>query len=208
MAIDEMGGATEAGAADAEAVAPEATALPESTAAPAPDTAATKAKAHWLVFFGLALTVLVLDQLTKAWLTSTLSPGEVLSVIGDYVRLVFSQNSGALFGLFRDNAAIFGIFSLAVIGLIVAYHGRSGRSLYLSIALGLLLGGALGNVTDRLRLGYVVDFIDIGIGDFRWYTFNVADAAISLAIVMLIGAAFIPALGRMLEPKTEPQSDG
>ena len=55
-------------------------------------------------------------------------------------------------------------------------------------------------MTDRLRLGYVVDFVDIGIGDFRWYTFNVADAAISLAIVMLIGAAFIPALGRMLDP--------
>ena len=122
-----------------------------------------------------------------------------MSVVGDLVRLVFSQNSGALFGLFRDNASIFGIVSLAVIGLIVAYHGRAGRSLYLSIALGLLLGGALGNLTDRLRLGYVVDFVDIGIGDFRWYTFNVADAAISLAIVMLIGAAFIPAIGRLVE---------
>ena len=59
-------------------------------------------------------------------------------------------------------------------------------------------------MTDRLRLGYVVDFVDIGIGDFRWYTFNVADAAISLAIVMLIGAAFIPAIGRLVER----QSDG
>jgi signal peptidase II len=99
---------------------------------------------------------------------------------------------------------IFGIVSLAVIGLIVAYHGRTGRSQYLSIALGLLLGGALGNVTDRLLHGYVVDFVDIGIGDLRWYTFNVADAAISLAIVMLIGAAFIPAIGRLVER----QSDG
>jgi len=84
--------------------------------------------------------------------------------------------------------------SLFVIGLIVLYHRQVGSSLYLSIALGLLLGGALGNVTDRLRLGYVVDFVDIGIGDLRWYTFNVADAAISIAIVMLIGAALIPSL--------------
>jgi signal peptidase II len=170
--------------------------------------AARRSGAHWVTFFGVAATVVVLDQITKAWLVSQLSPGESMNVVGDLVRLIFSQNSGALFGLFRDNAAIFGVFSLAVIGLIVAYHGRSGRSLYLSIALGLLLGGALGNMTDRLRLGYVVDFVDIGIGDFRWYTFNVADAAISCAIVMLIGAAFIPALGRMLEPKTEAKSDG
>ena len=170
--------------------------------------AAASTRAHWLVFLGIAGTVVVLDQIAKAWLVANVSPGEVVEVLGDWVRLIFSQNSGALFGLFRDNAVIFGIFSLAVIGLIVAYHGRSGRSLYLSIALGLLLGGALGNVTDRLRLGYVVDFVDIGIGDFRWYTFNVADAAISLAIVMLIGAAFIPALGRMLEPERESRSDG
>ena len=103
---------------------------------------------------------------------------------------------------------MFGVVSLGVIGLIVFYHGRAGGSSYMTITLGLLLGGAIGNMLDRLRLGYVVDFIDIGIGDFRWYTFNVADAAISLSIVMLIGAAFIPALGRMLEPKTESQSDG
>ena len=188
MAIDEMGGATETSAADPQDVAS------EPTVAAAPVAAATKAKAHWLVFFGLALTVLVLDQLTKAWLTSNLSPGEVMSVIGDYVRLVYSQNSGALFGLFRDNALLFGIVSIVVIGLIVAYQRQVGSSLYLSIALGLLLGGALGNVTDRLRLGYVVDFVDIGIGALRWYTFNVADAAISLSIVLLIGAALIPSL--------------
>jgi signal peptidase II len=155
--------------------------------------------AHWITFFGVAATVVVLDQLTKAWLVGQLAPGEVRSVVGDFVRLIYSQNSGALFGLFRDNAVVFGIVSLAVIGLIVAYHGRSTRSVYLSVALGLLLGGAIGNVIDRLRLGYVVDFVDIGIGDFRWYTFNVADAAISTAIVMLLAAAFIPAIGRLVD---------
>jgi signal peptidase II len=96
--------------------------------------------------------------------------------------------------MFRENAALFGLLSLGVVGLIVAYHARVGRSLYLSLALGFLLGGAVGNLIDRLRLGYVVDFVDMGIGDFRWYTFNVADAAISTAIVMLVGAAVIPSL--------------
>ena len=83
------------------------------------------------------------------------------------------------------------------IGLIVGYHAKAGRSLYLSIALGLLLGGALGNLLDRLRLGYVVDFVDIGIGDLRFYTFNLADAAISTAIVMLIGGGALPGLDRL-----------
>jgi signal peptidase II len=150
--------------------------------------------AHWAVFVAIATAVLVVDQLTKAWLVAHVAPGDVVDVVGENVRLIFSQNSGALFGLFRDNAVVFGIASLVVIGLIVAYHARSGRSLYFSIALGLLLGGALGNVSDRLRLGYVVDFVDIGIGAFRWYTFNAADAAISVAIVMLVAAAVFPRL--------------
>lgn len=160
-------------------------------------------QAHWAVFVGLAAAVVVLDQLAKAWLVSNLVPGQIVDVVGTYVRLVFSQNSGALFGLFRDSAALFGLVSLGVIGLIVAYHGRSERSLYLSIALGFLLGGAVGNVLDRLRLGYVVDFVDIGIGSLRWYIFNVADAAISAAIVMLVVVAVLPGVARFVDVRTD-----
>jgi signal peptidase II len=61
----------------------------------------------------------------------------------------------------------------------------------LSVALGLLLGGALGNMADRFRIGYVVDFVDVGIGDLRFYTFNIADSAISLAILLLLLSAFL-----------------
>jgi len=165
--------------------------------------ASTRTRAHWLVFVAVAGTVIVLDQVAKAWLVANVSPGEVVSVVGDLVRLVFSQNSGALFGLFRDNAVLFGLVSLGVIGLIVVYHGRSGRSLYLSIALGLLLGGAIGNLVDRLRLGYVVDFIDLGIGTWRFYTFNLADSAITCAILLLIGAALIPALTHLGERSSD-----
>jgi signal peptidase II len=157
-------------------------------------TVATRSRAHWFIFVGVALTIMILDQLTKAWLVANVSAGEVVNVLGDYIRLILTQNSGALFGLFAQNAVMFGIASLVVVGLIIAYHAKAGRSLYLSIALGLLLGGALGNLIDRLRLGYVIDFVDIGIGDLRFYTFNLADAAISTAIVMLIAAALFPAL--------------
>jgi signal peptidase II len=160
-------------------------------------------RAHWGVFLGLAGTVVVLDQLAKAWLVSNLVPGQIVDVLGDYVRFVFSQNSGALFGLFRDSALLFGLVSLGVIGLIVGYHSRSERSLYLSVALGFLLGGAVGNVLDRLRLGYVVDFVDIGIGSLRWYIFNVADAAISAAIVMLVVVAILPGVARFVDARTD-----
>jgi signal peptidase II len=149
----------------------------------------------WPIFIGLAAAVVVADQITKAWISATLAPRASMSIIGDTLRLVHGQNNGALFGLFRDNAALFGLISIGVVGLIVAYHARSPRSPYLSVALGLLLGGALGNMTDRLRLGYVIDFVDAGIGNFRWYTFNVADAAISGAILLLILLAIRPSLG-------------
>jgi signal peptidase II len=158
----------------------------------------------WPLFFGLAIAVIVVDQLTKAWLVSWLAPGASAQILGDYLRLVHSQNNGALFGLFRESALVFAVISIGVIGLIVAYHGRTGRSPYMSIALGLLLGGAVGNVTDRFRLGYVVDFVDAGIGNLRWYTFNVADSAISLAIVLLILAAIWPALAEGRKPAAEP----
>jgi signal peptidase II len=162
-----------------------------------------RAGAHWGVFLALAAVVVVLDQLTKAWLVANVAQGDVVRVVGDAVRLVYHQNSGALFGLFRDQAIVFGLISIGVIGLIVGYHARSGRSLYLSVALGFLLGGAVGNLIDRLRLGYVVDFVDIGIGDLRFYTFNVADSAISTAIVLLVGVALIPGLARLAEGSTD-----
>jgi len=153
--------------------------------------AAARTRARWPIFLGLAATVLVVDQLTKAWLVSFLDPGERVEVVGEYVRLVHSQNSGALFGLFRDQAIVFGLVSIGVVAMIVWFHRSSGRNTLLSTALGLLLGGALGNMADRFRIGYVVDFVDIGIGTLRWYTFNVADSAISGAILLLLLSAFV-----------------
>ena len=152
-------------------------------------------RARWRLFGGLAATILVLDQLTKAWIAANVDPARPTEIVGDLLRLVISHNTGALFGMFRDQAILFALASMAVIGLIVVYHGRSGRNTILSVALGLLLGGALGNLTDRLRLGYVLDFVDAGIGDFRWYTFNVADSAISVSLLLLLLLAFRPSLG-------------
>jgi signal peptidase II len=162
-----------------------------------------RGRPRWEVFVPIVIAVVVLDQLSKAWLVSTVAPGDVLQVLGDWLRFVQSQNSGALFGMFRDQAIIFGLISLAVVALIVVYHARSGRNLYLSVALGLLLGGALGNLIDRFRLGYVVDWVDMGIGDVRFWTFNLGDSAITIAILMLIGLALFPSVAARLGAPTD-----
>lgn len=180
-----------------------ATAIDDRASTDARPVAVAVGRARWGVFVTIAVAVVVLDQVSKAWLVSSVAPGEVVRLVGDYVRLVFSHNSGALFGLFRDQALLFGIVSLGVVGLILAYHGRSGRNVYLSITLGLLLGGAIGNLIDRFRLGYVVDWVDIGLGDIRFWTFNVADAAVSTAIVLLIGLALFPSLAARLGAGTD-----
>lgn len=142
------------------------------------------------------------DQLTKAWIRSSLTTGQApVEVLGEFVRLVHGQNPGGIFGLFGDSATILGLASTVVIAVIVVYQAREGaRNWLLTVALGLLLGGAIGNLIDRLAQGYVTDWVDMGIGTWRWYTFNVADASISMALLLLVASAlFGERLGQRLD---------
>ena len=150
---------------------------------------------HWAAFFGLAAAVVVADQLSKAWIVAGFPFGEPVEVVGAWLRVWYVANTGALFGLFRDQAVLFAALSIAVIALIVWYHGRAvaGSGWLATLALGLLLGGAIGNFIDRVRLGYVVDFVDMGLPDgWRFYTWNLADAAISTSILLLLLMAVLP----------------
>ncbi len=145
----------------------------------------------------MALVVIIADQLSKLWIDANFPvtsvhalPGQAqpTPVLGEFVRIAKSYNSGGIFGLFGNSAPILALTSTVVIGLILVYQWREGtRTVWpLSLALGLLFGGAIGNLIDRVRLGAVVDFVDMGIGDWRFYTFNVADSAISTALLVLI----------------------
>lgn len=165
---------------------------------PIPASAPVRASQHWVAFLVLAAGIVITDQLAKAWVVTTVAFGSVLPVFGDYVRIWHVHNTGALFGLFRDQAVLFAALSIGVVALIVWFHGQSvvTNGWLATLALGLLLGGAVGNLADRLRLGYVVDFVDMGVGDLRFYTYNVADAAISTALVLLILMAFWPSRRR------------
>ncbi|HYI23346.1 MAG TPA: signal peptidase II [Candidatus Limnocylindrales bacterium] len=169
------------------------------------------ARRHWLIFFGVAIVVVLVDQATKLWVDANFLPASVHAqaganqptpIIGDLVRIAKNYNTGGIFGLFGDSALILALSSTVVIGLIVVYQAREGtrEAWPLSVALGLLLGGAIGNFIDRVRLGAVIDWVDTGIGTFRWYTFNVADSAIFIALVLLfVMAVFGDRITRRLE---------
>ena len=174
------------------------------------------ARRRWLAFFGIAAAVVVADQLSKLWVDANFpvaSPhggsggGQPTPIIDGFVRIAKTYNTGGIFGLFGDSAIILAMASTVVIALIFVYHRREGIAgpAALTVALGLLLGGALGNFIDRLRLGAVVDFVDMGIGDWRWYTFNVADSAISIALLLLI---LLSLFGDRLARRRVPQPAG
>jgi len=139
--------------------------------------------------YGFALVVIVIDQLTKAWVLSGLDLQEVgrVMVAPPIFNLTWVENRGVSFGLFGDGSArwMLSVFSVGVAGLLGWWALKADRRLLIT-AIGLVMGGAIGNVIDRIRFGYVVDFIDFsGTGFFPW-VFNVADSAITVGVILLI----------------------
>jgi signal peptidase II len=146
----------------------------------------------------IAALVLALDQATKAWVLHNLPGTPPLNVISGFFDLTFSRNTGGVFGLlagapsFGRRAFFVGATTIAL-GVIVVFLRRWGHeSRLLTVALSLVAGGAVGNLIDRLRFGSVVDFIDWYWGSHHWYTFNIADAAISSGAVLLIAHSLFP----------------
>ncbi len=149
---------------------------------------ANRLQGRWrnAVFFLTGLLIVTADQLSKLWIRSNLLVGQSLPEAG-FFRLTHVHNTGAAFGLFQDQT--FPLIIVAVIGVAVLLlyalfiyrrfpflDDRLGKS-----ALGLVLGGTVGNLIDRLRFGYVIDFIDVGI----WPAFNIADSAIVVGVIIL-----------------------
>jgi signal peptidase II len=143
-------------------------------------------------FIPLAAGVLVLDQVTKAVVSTTLKMGESHPVIPGFFNLTRVHNTGAAFGLLAGQASplrtgFFLVVSLVAMGVVLwmLYRLPPGQEVEL-VALSLILGGALGNVFDRVRLGEVVDFIDVYYRSYHWPAFNVADSAISIGVLLLL----------------------
>ena len=142
------------------------------------------------VMLPVAAFVFVVDRITKNLAQSTLSriPGESVQVIGNFVRFSLSHNTGAAFGVLQNQGILYGIIALVVVVVSVGYYRYLPRDNHLLTAcLGMQLGGAAGNLVDRVQHVYVVDFIDVGVGNLRWPWFNVADSAIVVGICILAG---------------------
>jgi len=143
--------------------------------------------------------VLVLDQLTKAWIVSNIASHEPQEIIEGFARLRYTENTGAAFGLFQGWTGVLSILAGVVVVAIIVSAQRVGNGTRTSmLALGLVTGGAIGNLVDRVRLGYVVDFIDVhalrvNFNDtvYSFPVFNVADSAISIGVVLLLLTLFI-----------------
>jgi signal peptidase II len=140
----------------------------------------------------LALTTLFVvaaDQLTKLWIVGSIRLGQSRPVIPGLLSLTYVRNRGVAFGVFSErglSALVFIAVALAALGLILYFIRQAGeRERVLCAALSLIFAGAVGNLIDRLRVGEVIDFLDLYMGSYHWPAFNVADAAITVGGLLL-----------------------
>jgi len=139
-----------------------------------------------VVFLLTGLFIAAADQLSKLWIRTALPEGHVFFRLG-FFQIIHIQNTGAAFGLFRDKTLILtiiaavAIVALLIYGLVVHRRFPFFDGLLSRLSLGLVMGGTAGNLIDRIRLGYVTDFIDF----IYWPAFNVADAAITTGVILL-----------------------
>ncbi len=143
------------------------------------------------LLIGLAGGVVVLDQGTKALIRATLEYGGSWMPwewLAPYARIVHWRNTGAAFGMGQNMGLAFTILAIVVVAMIILYFPQIPRQDWpLRVALGLQLGGALGNLIDRLTEGYVTDFLSVG----RFPVFNIADSSISIGVVVLLVGMWI-----------------
>jgi len=139
---------------------------------------------HWAGLAAVAAAAVVADQLTKHVVASEVALDDEVKVLGPFT-IHHVQNSGIAFGLFSSATAAVIVLTLVAIGWMIAYFARSGaRHPLLPVAVGLLIGGSVSNLADRVRLGHVTDFLD-----FRyWPAFNLADSFIVIGVAVLLGA--------------------
>jgi signal peptidase II len=146
---------------------------------------------YWLLF-GIALTIVILDQISKALVLAYLPSGSAwmpLTWLAPYARFVNWYNSGVAFGMFQGGGLLFAVLALFVAGGIIYYYPRiPHEDKLMQVAFGFMLGGALGNVIDRLRYGgNVIDFISVG----SFPVFNIADSSVTIGVGLMLLATLL-----------------
>ena len=151
------------------------------------------ARSDTFALVGISATVAVVDQLAKSLVASAIGPGgpdSRVDVIESWLALEYTQNTGAAFGMLSGLVPILTAASIAILVVLLMFYMRQASPPpWQTAAIGLISGGALGNLIDRVRLGHVVDFLSVG----PWPNFNIADSAITVGVLILIWGLTRPA---------------
>lgn len=154
----------------------------------------------------IAGSIVLVDQITKQIVRTNLALREVWSPwhwLTHYARIIHWKNTGAAFGIFQNGNLVITILAFIVSGLIIYYFPKVSRDeWYLRLAMSLQLGGAVGNLIDRLTLGYVIDYISVG----NFPVFNIADASISIGVAVLLLGVWLNERKQAQEPEKNPES--
>jgi len=149
-------------------------------------------KRDYYLFIIPALIIVFIDQASKWLAFNLLKPNQIYPVLPDFFNLVLVKNKGMAFGILNQSRAGFFFYfllatTIAAVGAVIFFFFRiKGNQKWLTAGLSLILGGALGNLIDRLRLGYVIDFLDFFVKSYHWPAFNIADSAITVGTVWLM----------------------
>lgn len=146
---------------------------------------------------GFALLIVGLDRLTKWAVDTNMYVGESIGVIPGFFALTYVRNPGAAFGFLSDAGSwgtpLLAVVSVAaVVALSLLLHRLPVENRWERCAAAAVIGGALGNLYDRIRIGEVIDFADVYVGDWHWPAFNIADSAITLGVIVLLLISFMP----------------
>ena len=151
----------------------------------------------WLLL--ISAVVFVADRISKTWVAAHIPIGDAIAMVPRVLRITHWTNEGAAFSLFADSAsphtvkwALIGFTCLAAVAVFVAMVRLGSRITFTTVALALILGGALGNVHDRIAYGSVIDFIEVHIFSYHWPDFNVADSAIVTGACLLLLDSLLP----------------
>ena len=148
-------------------------------------------------FLTLLVLVVIADQLSKQWVFTSFTLYESRAIIPGFFNLTYLTNNGAAFSILAGQPAVWrqvffiGAACVALVAIFVFQRSYGRQHFIYSLALSLIAGGAIGNLIDRIRLGFVIDFLDVYIGNSHWPAFNVADSAITVGVVLFLGANFI-----------------
>ena len=151
---------------------------------------------HWTRWLLVSAAVLAADLATKAWVSAALQLGDVRAVT-PFFNLVLAHNAGAAFSFLAQAGGwqrwFFTAVAIVISAAILVWLRRQHGEPRVALALSLVLGGALGNLWDRITLGYVVDFVQLHAAGYHWPAFNVADSAITVGVALLIWDSLFPA---------------